>query len=52
MGFPKNYAPGTSKKENNKIMIVEAHLADIESQIETVAALISGLASGECDDCC
>ena len=40
-----------SKKEKDKIVSVEAHLADIDSQINTVAALISGLDSVECEDC-
>ena len=42
---------GFSKKETDKIVCVEAHLADIDSQIKTVAALISGLDSVECEDC-
>ena len=42
----------TSKdKIEDKIVLLEKHLADIDSQIETVAALISGLDSAECDDC-
>ena len=34
-----------------KIELLETHLADIDSQIETVAALISGFETVECDDC-
>ena len=47
----KKCQPGFSRKEKDKIVFVEAHLADIDSQIETVAALISGLDSVECEDC-
>ena len=35
----------------DKIIFLETHLADIDSKIETVAALISGFESFECDDC-
>ena len=47
----KKCQPGFGNNEKDKIEFVEAHLADIDFQIETVAALISGLDSVECDDC-
>ena len=40
-----------TKKRFDTIAVLEAHLADIDSQIETVAALISGFDSIECEDC-
>jgi len=51
----KKCQPSLSKTENDrkaeKIVFLETHLADIDSQIETVAALISGFESFECTDC-
>ena len=41
----------SNKKQNEQISVVEAHLADIDSQIETVATLISGISSVNCHDC-
>ena len=50
-----NCQPNVSKPGNDmmaeKIEFVEKHLADIDLQIETVAALISGFESFECTDC-
>jgi len=43
--------PGFSKNKKDKIVFLEKHLADIDSQIGTLAALISGFNSFECDDC-
>ena len=40
-----------NNKRFNTIAVLETHLADIDSQIETVAALISGFETFECDDC-
>ena len=51
----KKCQPSLSKTENDrkaeKIVFLETHLADIDSQIETVAALILGFDSFECDEC-
>ena len=38
-------------KRFETIAVLETHIADIDSQIETVAALISGFDSFECDEC-
>ena len=50
-----NLTKHVSKAHKNKrfdtIAVLKAHLADIDSQIETVSALISGFNSFECDDC-
>ena len=51
----KNCQPSFSKTENDrmaeKIVLLETHLADIDSQIKTVAALISGFESFDCTEC-
>ena len=43
--------PSVHKNSTEKIEFLEKHLADIDSQIRTVAGLISGFESFECDDC-
>ena len=47
----KHISKAHTNKRSDTIAVLETYLADIDSQIETVASLILGFDSIECDEC-